>query len=348
MKYSLLPTTCVFDAVSKHQSLAFTSSSSSRALSHICPQYVKIMADRGLVRGLMLTQRDAGDCEACHVGKQRRKNFKQKLDREIVDPNQVVYADLLFPGQCNKTQYAAVLVVMDGFSRFITAYLLKSKESAVVNEHMKQYVLWAEQQAGRNVKMVIQCCHSADHGVVKYPVKQVLTDKGGEFVNQEMKLWYATHGIEHIQVGPHSSQLNPCERAHQTLISMTKAMMQQSRLPLPLWTDALRNAVYIKNCVFVKGSELTPYKLMFGCKPDVHHIKNFGALAYMHVSKSTPRQKLHDNAKIGYVLGYAEDAIGCKIYYPQDHVRKFVADVRVNEDVVYKDSSGSACPASTA
>ncbi|KAE9080734.1 hypothetical protein PF006_g27256 [Phytophthora fragariae] len=77
--------------------------------------------------------------------------------------------------------------------------------------------------------------------------------------------------------------------------------------------------------------------MMFGVKPDIHHIRKFGALAYVHIPVSPSRRKHHDNAKIGFVLGYAEDVIGCKVYFPEDRTAKFVADLRVTEDVMYRD-----------
>ncbi|GMF18509.1 unnamed protein product [Phytophthora fragariaefolia] len=65
---------------------------------------------------------------------------------------------------------------MDGYSRFVKVHMLKDKSSEAVNNYLKEYVLWAERQAGRMIKRVIT-----------YTVKQVLTDKGGEFVNEAME-----------------------------------------------------------------------------------------------------------------------------------------------------------------
>ena len=42
------------------------------------------------------------------------------------------------------------------------------------NEHMREYVPWAERQASQNV------------GGSAYIAKQVLTDEGGKFVNDEV------------------------------------------------------------------------------------------------------------------------------------------------------------------
>ncbi|POM74420.1 Integrase catalytic core protein [Phytophthora palmivora] len=104
---------------------------------------------------------------------------------------------------------------MDGNSRFAKIHLLKSKVSDGVNNHLKEYIIWAERQAGRMVY------------TKKHSVKQVLTDKGGEFINDAMEAWYNSRGIEHIQ-------LNLCERTHQLLVAMTKATMQQAGFPRSL------------------------------------------------------------------------------------------------------------------
>uniref|UniRef100_M4BX35 Uncharacterized protein n=1 Tax=Hyaloperonospora arabidopsidis (strain Emoy2) TaxID=559515 RepID=M4BX35_HYAAE len=47
------------------------------------------------------------------------------------------------------------------------------------------------------------------------------------------------------------------------------------------------------------------------------------------------RHKLND--KVEYVLGYAEDVLGCKLYFPDERTRKFVPDIRVNDHVLYRE-----------
>lgn len=65
-------------------------------MGHICSQYLKIMVDKGLVQGMMLTQRQRDTCDACHLGKQEKKIHHKKLDRVTEEIYQVVYTDLLF------------------------------------------------------------------------------------------------------------------------------------------------------------------------------------------------------------------------------------------------------------
>ena len=99
----------------------------------------------------------------------------------------------------------------------------------------------------------------------------------------------------------------------------------------------MRNAVNIKNRVYNKSTQGIPYKMMFGVKPDIHHIRKFGALTYAHIPVSPGRKKNDVNVKIGCVLGSAEDVEGCKVYFPGEHTVKFVSDLRVTENTVYID-----------
>ncbi|GMF51741.1 unnamed protein product [Phytophthora fragariaefolia] len=154
-------------------------------LGHTCPEYIRLMVDRGMAKGIMLKRRGKIDCVDCHFGKQLHKTFRKKLDRPIEKGNDLVFADLLIPGASNGSPYTAVLVVMDGYSRYVKIYLLKSKGDVEVNRYMQEYIAWAERQHGVNVAEVITRNWSNDDedGTGGVLVKQVLTDKGQEFCN---------------------------------------------------------------------------------------------------------------------------------------------------------------------
>ncbi|KAG6958235.1 hypothetical protein JG687_00009509 [Phytophthora cactorum] len=284
-------------------------------LGHTCPEYIRLMVDRRMAKGIMLKKRGKIDFADCRFGKQRRKTYQNKLVRNIEKVNDIVFADLLIPGLSNCTAYSAVLVVMDGYSRFVTTYLLKSRNEGEVNARMQEYIAWAERQHGRRINRVV--------------TRQ-------KFCNGTMERWYKKKGIVHTKVGPNASQLNPVERTHQTLIGMVKTVMHESGLPPSFWTHALETAVYVKNRVFCKGACRTPYELMFGTKPDIHHIRAFGSLAYCHTPKSK-RKKLSMNCRIGFLIGYREDVVGCQVYFPTEHKRGFVSVVRINEQIKYSD-----------
>ncbi|OWY97752.1 Copia type Polyprotein [Phytophthora megakarya] len=272
-------------------------------LAHTCPQHVLIMSDRSLVEGLTLESRTFQDCEACHLGKQKAKPLSRSFDRDIKHKNQVVFADLLFPETENGTSYSAVLVIIDAFTRYITAYPIKTKGAGIVNALMKRYVSWSDRQ------------HR------DYPVREIITDNGPEFYNTEIDAWYKLNGIQRGPFPPRSSHLNLCERSHQTLTGMMKTMMSDSGLPGSFWVDAISTAVYIKNRVFTRALEMTPYEAMWGRRPDLHHLRRFGCLAYAHNKVGPSRKKFAPNCKVGFVLGYQEGRLGCKMYYPSQIVK---------------------------
>ncbi|OWZ15008.1 Retrovirus-related pol Polyprotein [Phytophthora megakarya] len=113
-------------------------------LAHICSQHVMTMAARSLVEGLKLQSRDISDCEACNLGKQNAKPLARVIDRDTKRKHQSVFVDMLFPVAENGTSYSTILVIIDAFTRYITAYPLKSKGVGEVKAYMKRYMLWAD------------------------------------------------------------------------------------------------------------------------------------------------------------------------------------------------------------
>ena len=75
-----------------------------------------------------------------------------------------------------------ILVIMDAFSKFVTTFMMRTKAASAVAAALKQYFAWDELQA---------CCHTRENiGETRdaYPVRQLLTDKGGELASSEFKL----------------------------------------------------------------------------------------------------------------------------------------------------------------
>lgn len=137
-------------------------------MGHICPEYMKHMVDKDLVRGMILRQRELVTYDACHIGKQKKQRHRKKFDRGTTKPKQVIYADLLIPSKSNGTRFEAVLVLMDGYTRYVKVHMMTTKTSEVVNQHITAYVPWVERQAGRQQDGLTR---------LKYRVHQVLTDK---------------------------------------------------------------------------------------------------------------------------------------------------------------------------
>jgi hypothetical protein len=67
-----------------------------------------------------------------------------------------------------------------------------------------------------------------------------------------------------------------------TLVEMTRMMLDEHRTLRHFWADAISTACYISNEIFLRSIlHLTPFKLRFGRKPSVSHLRPFGCKSFV-------------------------------------------------------------------
>ena len=69
-------------------------------------------------------------------------------------------------------------------------------------------------------------------------------------------------------------------------------------------------------------------------------MRQFGAQAYVYTKVGPARHKFADNGRVGFVLGYREDTLGCKVFLSSAGTVVYGGQVTVNEKVMYKDRRG--------
>ena len=165
-------------------------------------------------------------------------------------------------------------------------------------------------------------------------LRKVCTDRGGEYLNNELKDFYSAKGIVHQTTAPYTPEQNgKAERLNRTLMERVRAMLQDAKLPNSLWAEAVTTANYIRNRSPVCGDSKTPKELFYGDKPDVSNMKTFGARAYVHIPKAQ-RQKLDPVSIKGIMVGYAADS---KAYHIMlDDTKKII----ISRDVTFEESIG--------
>ena len=93
-------------------------------------------------------------------------------------------------------------------------------------------------------------------------------------------------------------------------------MLHDKGLPMHLWAEAARSAVYVQNRTPHKViKNKTPEEVFFEKKPKVSHLKIFGCLVYIHILKEK-RTKLDPSGKKGIFVGYSERSKAYRIYFP--------------------------------
>ena len=100
-----------------------------------------------------------------------------------------------------------------------------------------------------------------------------------------------------------------------------------------MWAEAVNASCYIHNRIYssvAKGE--TPYALIMNKKPDLSHIRIFGARAYVHVPKARRvDKKFSQRAQPGFLVGYETDN-SFRVYLPEDNRVVVSRDVNVDEN----------------
>ena len=129
-------------------------------------------------------------------------------------------------------------------------------------------VSWAETQTG-------------------YRLRSIRSDRGGEYINQSLKMFLLSRGIEHQTSVPRTPQQNgQAERFNRTILEKSEAMRQHACLPPSFWQDAVETALHIYNRQPMRHLDWsTPIFKWNGDVPDVSYFKVFGSLAYVLIPK---------------------------------------------------------------
>jgi Reverse transcriptase (RNA-dependent DNA polymerase)/Integrase core domain len=239
-----------------------------------------------MATGLPITVEDIDKakevCEVCSKTKLTRLPFKPS-DSDTTAPLQLIHMDLCGPLEesLGKAKYMATFI--DDYSSYSVVVPLKYKSDAP--------------QAIKDVFTLLE-------NQLDLKIKAARTDGGGEFVNNQLSIYFRDKGIDHQITMAYSPQQNgKAERLNRTLMEKARAMLNEANLPEKLWGEAVYTANYLRNRSPAANKDCTPYELLFGKKPDISNLRPFGCEAYVHIPK-VKRGKLDDTAEKGIMVGY--------------------------------------------
>ncbi|RVW56243.1 Retrovirus-related Pol polyprotein from transposon TNT 1-94 [Vitis vinifera] len=111
------------------------------------------------------------------------------------------------------------------------------------------------------------------------------------------------HGIRAQYTMPGTPQQNGvAERRNRTLMEMVRSMMSYSSVPISLWGEALKTAMYILNRVPSKAVPKNSFELWTGRKPSLRHIHIWGCPAEARIynphEKSLIQERFLENGEI--------------------------------------------------
>jgi transposase InsO family protein len=229
-------------------------------------------------------------CEPCVLSKHHKLPFPHSTST-TTQPLALVHMDVCGPMQVpSRGGNLYVATFLDDYTRYSEVAILESK--ADVADAVKTTLLAWERCAALQIKAV-------------------RSDNGSEYCNTELSTFFQSKGIQHQTSAPYTPEQNgAAERLNRTLIERARAMLLDAKLDTSLWGEAITTANYLRNLSPARNSSVTPYQLFMGRKPDVSHLRVFGAIAYVLTPK-TKRRKLDAVGERGILVGYQR---GSKAY----------------------------------
>ncbi|GBM55276.1 Retrovirus-related Pol polyprotein from transposon TNT 1-94 [Araneus ventricosus] len=85
-------------------------------------------------------------------------------------------------------------------------------------------------------------------------IKNMRTDNGLEFVNEQLDTYLANSGIFHEKTIPYNSESNgKAERANRILLERASSLLYESELPLKFWAESINFSTQVSNVTPRKG-----------------------------------------------------------------------------------------------
>lgn len=266
-----------------------------------------------MVKGLPAVNNLDQICEGCALGKHTRESFSNDKTWRASNPLELIHSDICGPMRTisiGGSRY--FLTFIDDYTRKVWIYFLKEKSETY--NHFILFKAMVEKQSDHKIK----CLRS---------------DRGGEYLLQDLEDFLKLNGIHHQLTASYSPQQNGvAERKTRTLVEMARCMLKNKSLPDVFWAEAIACAAYIINRSLTRSVEnKTPQEAWSGFKPSVNHLRIFGCVAYVHIPKQK-RGKLDQKSEKVIFVGYGYNTIAYKLYNP------YTKKVTISRDVLFDEN----------
>ena len=102
---------------------------------------------------------------------------------------------------------------------------------------------------------------------------------------------------------------------NRTLVELARTILVASKLPEFLWELAVEHVAYVRNFAFTRARpDMTPYQAWHGIKPDVSHLREFGAPVWILQQGPNVHRKMLPKSERRAYVGYDEGSKAIKYY----------------------------------
>jgi transposase InsO family protein len=244
--------------------------------------------------GLQFKKCNCNDqCEDCLVGKMARKPFPKKgtqaterLGRIVSDVCGWMQVESL-----GRKKYFVTFI--DEYSKHCTVKFLREKSE--VADATIQHIERMKNQLG-------------------IKPKAFRSDRGTEYLCEKLQWYLKIEGIDfETTVGYCPEQNGMAERKNRTLVEAARTMMNDAKLPMYLWAEAVDTANHVQNRLVNRETLKSPFEILFNKKPRYEQLRRFGCDAYVKIPDEK-RRKLNNKATMMKFVGYDEQSKGFRLF----------------------------------
>ena len=221
------------------------------------------------------------------------------------------------------------IIYVDDYSRFTWVFFLKTKSSTEITGVFQSLMAYLHKHFPQWKILRFRC----DNG-------------SGEYNNSLFRGILRVTGIV-FETAPASTQhkngITSSERMIRKINTITRAMMIDSHLPLPLWAEAVNTTVYIHNQSPFKTINAIPYTLFNQKEAPLHHLRWFGCLANKLIPEEQQKvKKFGARLKECIMVGYVHDATNIlRIFDPENNSVKHISDIIFDETIIVTQPTGT-------
>ena len=136
-------------------------------------------------------------------------------------------------------------------------------------------------------------------------IKVIRTDRGDEFISKKFNMLCEEEDIQRELTAPYTPEQNGiAEQKNQTILEMTRSMLQAKETSKPILGRSCSRSVYLLNLSPTKVvMNRTPSEACHGRKPSISHLRVFGCVAYVLKHPQT-RKKLDEKSEKCIIISY--------------------------------------------
>ncbi|KAL8124477.1 hypothetical protein AgCh_012210 [Apium graveolens] len=179
----------------------------------------------------------------------------------------------------------------------------------------EQSKLWHKQLSHLNFKTIntlVKKELAEDHNCVK----RLRSDNETKFRNATLSEFCKSKGIvQEFSAARTPQQNGVVERKNRTLVESSRTMLQDAKLPISLWEEAINTACYTQNRYLInKAHGKSPYSIMSKRNPTIKHLHVFGSKCYILKDNSEYVRKFDSKVFEAIFLGYSLERTTYKVY----------------------------------